>query len=412
MSESVVAGPEANRATQAAPHRFAISALLIGLVANAIGHSFVLIVLPPLGRQMGFGDVQTGLLLSLSAVALTIAGLVWGNVSETWGRRRVLLVGLAAAATFPAALALIVEARLSSFLAATPAFMMLLGLRLTASAVVGGVMPAAQAYVADATTADRRAGGMGMMGAAFGVGTIIGGGLAFGLGGTHPATALWLLSALTFAGMLMAGRRLQDIQGARPARHGADARVPWRAITPYLLVTLCGLSVYSLLQQVTALRLQDAFGQSPADSIRTSGVAMMATMAAMIAVQGLVVRRLTWTPARLLRLGAVAAVVSLCAAALAPAVPVLILAMIATGAAYGLMLPGNLASLSLQTGSGAQGKVAGVNAVAKGIGMAVGPLAGAVLHQVSPAMPYWACAAALMVVSVLAFAASRNTFAE
>ena len=39
-------------------------ALFAGLLGNAAGHSFLFVVLPPLGRRMGFADLQTGALLS------------------------------------------------------------------------------------------------------------------------------------------------------------------------------------------------------------------------------------------------------------------------------------------------------------------------------------------------------------
>ncbi|MDC7789426.1 MFS transporter [Rhodoplanes sp. TEM] len=408
MPPSIVSPAPPHDPVAAAPT--AVRLLLAGLVANAMGHAFVLIVLPVLGREMGFGDIRTGLLLSLAAVVLTVAGPVWGQASERLGRRRVLLLGLSAAAAFPAALAAVVEARLDGMLDAVTAFALLLAARLALSAVAGGVMPAAQAFLADATTAERRAGGMGLMGAAFGVGTIAGAALAFGAGGARPAMALWLLAGLVAAAALLVGRGLRDIRPAGAAVGRGTAALRWRAIAPFLLITTCGLSVYSLLQQVTALRLQDAFGMSPAESIRTSGAAMMITMAAMIVVQGLIVRRLGWPPARLLRLGAVVAALAMLVAALAPAVPVLIAGMVGLGAGFGLLLPGNLAALSLRAGPAAQGKAAGVNAVAQGIGMAIGPLAGAALHQAAPAAPWWASLAVLLIAVGLAF--RRRTFAD
>jgi len=382
----------------------AVAALFGGLLANGAGHAFLLIVLPPLGRGLGFGDVRTGLLLSLSALLLVVAGPVWGHVCDRWGRRRVLVAGLAAAALFPVAMAAILAGHGAGRLSTEAAFGLLLAARLVQSALSAGIMPAAQALLADVTSADRRAGGMGMMGAAFGLGAILGGAFAWRMGGTDPVAALLAIAALIAAGTLAVWLRVGE-----PARKGATAAVPARGwprladIRPFLAITLCGLTAYSLLQQVTALRLQDAFGLTPVESVQRGGAILALTMAVMVATQGLAVRWLGWPPARLLRAGAGVAALAMTAAALAPSPALLMAAMAGLGGGLGLLLPGNLAALSLRTAPDAQARTAGLNGVGQGIGMAAGPLLGASLHQLSPAMPYWAGAAILCAVCALAF---------
>jgi len=42
-------------------------ALFLALAANPTGQSFLLVILPPLGRQLGFPDIQTGLISSVAA---------------------------------------------------------------------------------------------------------------------------------------------------------------------------------------------------------------------------------------------------------------------------------------------------------------------------------------------------------
>ncbi|MBP2232704.1 MFS family permease [Azospirillum agricola] len=390
----------------------AVAALFGGLLANGAGHSFLLIVLPPLGRSLGFGDVRTGLLLSLSALLLVVAGPVWGHICDRWGRRRVLTAGLAAAALFPAAMAAILAGHAGGALSGGAAFALLLAARLVQSALSAGIMPAAQAFLADVTSADRRAGGMGMMGAAFGLGAILGGAFAWRMGGTNPVAALLAIAALIAAGTLAVWFCIGEPE-RKAARGNGAAAVPARGwprlagIRPFLAITLCGLTAYSLLQQVTALRLQDAFGLSPVDSVQRGGAILALTMTVMVATQGLAVRWLGWGPARLLRAGAATATLALLAAALAPSPALLTAAMAGLGSGLGLLLPGNLATLSLRTPPDAQARAAGLNGVGQGIGMAAGPLLGASLHQLSPTMPYWAGAAILGAVCALAFRPHR-----
>ncbi|NUB17091.1 MFS transporter [Azospirillum brasilense] len=293
-----------------------MAALLGGLLANGAGHSFLLIVLPPLGRGLGFGDVWTGLLLSLSALLLVVAGPAWGHVCDRWGRRRVLVAGLGAAALFPAAMAAILAGHADGALSGEAAFALLLAARLVQSALSAGIMPAAQAVLADLASADRRAGGMGMMGAAFGMGAILGGAFAWRMGGSAPVTALLIIAALIAAGTLAVWLRVEEPErgavradGLAAAPTGAWPRLA--DIRPFLAITLCGLTAYSLLQQVTALRLQDSFGLPPVDSVQRGGAILALTMAVMVATQGLAGRWLDWSPIRLLRTGAAIAALAM-----------------------------------------------------------------------------------------------------
>ncbi|MGE4527356.1 MAG: MFS transporter [Rhodospirillaceae bacterium] len=388
--------------------RSVVAVLFAALAANAAGHAFVLIVLPPLARRLGFSDLQAGMLLSLSALVMTLAAPVWGGVCDRRGRRRVILAGLGAGAVFLAACAAVVAARLAGGLSAAAAFGLLFAARILQAALGAGLMPAAQAVFADITRDDRRAGGMGTMGAAFGIGSILGGAAAWRLASGMPEAGFLLLSACLAAAVGGIALTLPETRAAPPPEALAAGTLPFAAIARFLAVTLLGLAVYSLLQQVTVLRLQDGFGLPPDRAMRAGGGAMMLAMTAMAAMQLGVVRRLRWPPGRLSRTGAAAALACLAAAAAAPGVAALVAATAGLGASLGLLLPGNLAALSLRAGPAAQARAAGINAVAQGMGMALGPIGGAALHQIAPTAPYAAAAAAMTVVCALTWVFRRE----
>jgi MFS family permease len=383
-------------------------ALFLCLVANAAGQSFLLVILPPLGRQLGFSDMQTGLILSLSALLLMVSAGAWGYLSERIGRRPILLIALAGAALALAAFSAITGARMEGAIAVTTALIFFFTVRCGQVIVSGGLMPVAQAYMADVTAPERRASGMGLLGAAYGLGVIVGAAVAWRIGGGHAALAFALLAALIglgFVGVLLFvsepnRREKQETSGA--------IRLPIAEIWPFLAITLVAVSTSSILQQVTALRLQDALHVPPEESIAKAGAALMATALVMIAVQGVVLRFLTWRPERLLCTGAVLAALAMLLGSFARSYAEIFGALVLFGAALGLMLPGNLASLSLRAGGDAQGKAAGVNAIGQGLGMAIGPVAGASLHQVAPEAPFAASAILLALAFCLAVAASRS----
>ncbi|MDZ5454607.1 MFS transporter [Labrys sp. ZIDIC5] len=379
--------------------------MFLALMANGAGQSFLLVVLPPLGRRLGFADIETGAILSASALLLMIAAPVWGYLAERIGRRPVLMIALAGAMLAPLAFGFIVGRRLEGIISGA------LGLLLVARAgqalLSAGILPASQAYVADITAPKARAGGMGSLGAAYGLGAIIGSALAWRIGGSDVVLAFLLLSGL--AGLAFASVALLAPETRRGNLEASSSIVGLNlsCIWPFFGITLVSISAYSIVQQVVALRLQDAMGFASDDSIARAGLALMATASAMIVVQGGVLRTLSWRPETMLGAGSLLATIALLLAALARDYTELFGALLLLGVALGLMLPGNLASLSLRSGPSAQAKVAGFNVVGQGLGLAIGPLSGAALHQCSPQMPFLAAAVLLTIASALSIGALR-----
>jgi MFS transporter, DHA1 family, tetracycline resistance protein len=153
-------------------------------------------VLPPLGRRLGFSDIQTGAILSISALLLMASAPLWGYLSERIGRRPILLTAVAGAAIAAAAFGTIVHLRLAGTLSAVLTLGLFISVRAAQSIASSGLLPAAQAYMADITTPAQRAGGMGVLGAAIGLGAILGAALAWQIAPTDPAWAFAIVAAL------------------------------------------------------------------------------------------------------------------------------------------------------------------------------------------------------------------------
>lgn len=380
--------------------------LLFALAANAAAQSFVLVVLPALGRDLGFSPIETGLLLGLAALILLVSAPVWGSVSETRGRRFVLLTGLAGAAVGPALMAGVIALRLDGALDRMPTLALLFTIRAGQSILSGGLLPAAQAWMADGTPPERRAEGMGLLGASYGIGGIAGAGIAFAAGGDTPATALMGLAASVGIGFVLVRLLINDRQETIDRHPGTMPSL--LVICPSLIVTFLGVTVYGIMQHVTALRLEDGFALPRAQAISQAGGALMGAAAVMALVQTFGLRLLKLAPARLMLVGAIAAATAMKGVAAAGNTSVLVVALTIMGAALGLLLPGNLALLSLIAGPQAQGRVAGVNAVAQGLGMAAGPIVGAMLHRLSPVAPPLGATVAMAVTVLTVLIASKG----
>ena len=160
---------------------------------DAIGLGIIIPVLPDLLKEVSDSGIGTaarwgGLLAASYAIMQFVFGPLLGSLSDRFGRRRVLLVGL---------VALCVDYLIMGF--AGSIVLLLLG-RLLAGAA-GATIVTAKAYIADISTAENRAASFGMIGAAFGIGFILGpiiGGLLGTVGTRAPFFMAAALAALNF----------------------------------------------------------------------------------------------------------------------------------------------------------------------------------------------------------------------
>src|SRR5512144_27561 len=146
----------------------------------------VIPVMPLYARQLGAPEVWTGLLSTGYSAMQFVFAPIWGQLSDRIGRRPILLVSIAMTAV----------AFLMYGLAGS--FAMLLVSRLFAGAATANIA-IAQAYVADVTPPEERARGMGVLGAAFGMGFVLGpalGGLLSTISISLPGFAAAGLAAL------------------------------------------------------------------------------------------------------------------------------------------------------------------------------------------------------------------------
>lgn len=81
----------------------------------------------------------------------------------------------------------------------------------------------------------------------------------------------------------------------------------------------------------------------------------------------------------------------------------LLVAMSGLGGSMGMAAPAILGTISLQSGRGAQGKAGGVNAAARALGIAVGPITGTALYATNHTAPFAVAAVLLLLTVILSF---------
>ena len=131
------------------------------VLVDLVGFAIVMPMLGPLASEYGFSGLRIGLLFSAYPLCQLVAGPILGRLSDRYGRRPVLIFSQAGTA-----ISFLILGLSRDF------WIMLLARALDGAS--GGNILVAQAYVADVTTPENRARGMGLIGMSFGLGFVLG----------------------------------------------------------------------------------------------------------------------------------------------------------------------------------------------------------------------------------------------
>lgn len=127
-----------------------------------VGFGIIIPVMPFLAEKVGGSPTQLGLLMAVYSFMQLIFAPMWGRISDRIGRKPVMMIGIAGLA-------------ISFFIMASADSLLVLFIaRIIGGALSSANMPTAMAYVADITTPEDRGKGMGVIGAATGLGFIFG----------------------------------------------------------------------------------------------------------------------------------------------------------------------------------------------------------------------------------------------
>ena len=156
--------------------------IFLVVFVDLLGFSLILPLLPYYAEQYGANAIVVGLLVASYAAAQLIGAPLLGRLSDQYGRRPILLVSIAGTAlgflllglAEPLGAALGTALFGGSLVAINLIILSLLFASRILDGLTGGNISVAQAYISDITTEENRAKGLGLIGAAFGLGFIIG----------------------------------------------------------------------------------------------------------------------------------------------------------------------------------------------------------------------------------------------
>ena len=387
---------------------------LIALIAvcfvDMIGLMIVAPLLPFFAVRLGATPSLVGPLVSAFAVAQLLASPLWGRISDRYGRRPVLLIGLAASAAaylifgFATSLWLLFACRL-------------------VQGFGGGTTGVAQAYVADTMAPHERAKALGWLSAATSLGVSIGAvvgsytHMLWGPKGPGLAAATLVLVNVAFAWRWLPESRVvartPDGSHHSPVSWSASVRQvvrplwhvirhPGRPVSEVIWVYAVGMLALNSLIAVLSLYLKDRFGMTP-DNV--------GPIFFVFSFVGVVMRTypVGWINARLgevrtMRLGAVLLALGLLLMPFPASLSTFTVCLVLVPIGTALLFPATTALVSHRTGKEEYGVQMGAQQTFRGIMAIVGPIGASYAYQyLGPGVPFFIAAGVVGIAAVLAW---------
>lgn len=379
----------------------ALLPVLLTVFLDLLGFGMVIPLLTYYALEFHATPVQVTLLMACYSLAQFVFTPMWGALSDRVGRRPVMLVSIAATAIGLAAFA------------ASNALWMLFVFR-TLHGMATANIATAQACVADLTTPENRARGMGLIGAAFGVGFTVGpfmGGELSRFGLSFP---FWVASGMSVLNFIITYFMLPETRVAGSETHrrpfsltAALTVIGHPVVGLCVALTFVNTVAFALMESAFTLFADHRWHLTAMEVGRMFGISGLLT----VIVQGGLIGRLVkrFGERRLLPAGVALLALGLVMLPYAPpfGAMVAVFALISVG--QSISTPSLNALISKGAGAGEQGFVLGTNQSLSALGRVVGPaMSGLLFSSIAPEAPFLVSAGILVVGFFVALAAVRQ----
>jgi DHA1 family multidrug resistance protein-like MFS transporter len=348
-----------------------------------LGYGIVIPILPFYIESMGAGGTELGLLVASYAVMRLIFGPIWGGLSDRLGRKPILLVGILGYAVTMVWFGLATQ------------LWMLFAARILAGILSSATAPTTMAFIGDSTPEKERGGGMGLLGAAGGIGTIVGPVLGGFLAGDSLATPFFLAAGLSVLSLLLAITFLPESLPAEARQTiqkneklidlkswGQAILSPIGSLLALTFISTCGLMIFA---NVFGLYALEKFSFGPEDV----GVMMMVLGLVSAVTQGLLVGPATkkWGDGTIIKVGLFATAIGYGMMLLANTYTTILLATAFFALTVALQIPA-LTSLTSRRATVPQGIAMGLSNSFVSLGRIIGPILGGLVLDIDLSLPY------------------------
>ncbi len=416
--------------------RSALLTVFFVVLIDLMGFGLVLPLMPFYAETFKASPVMIGLLFSIYSVMQLIFSPIWGGLSDRVGRRPIMLLST-------------LGSTLSYVLFAFSSSLTVLFLSRALAGIMGGNIAAAQAYITDVTPPEKRAHGMGMLGAAFGIGFVVGPSLATLLVHARFATtveslgwtgaAAWLAAnrytlpglaaaVLSATSLLLVWLRLPETvvpgkAGSGGARLGVFSPAFWRSMAARSrLARAAGrrdhfpsLMAANFLLSFAHASMYSAFPLFCARVLGMDaehvGMQYVYTGIIVVIMQGGVIRALTkrYREADLFLAGCVLMAVGFFLIPYATSAGWMIAFLGLTSVGNGMNGPTLMSLISKESPAEEVGMTMGLSQGVSGLGRVVGPAVGGWLFALSIPAPFWTTALALGFTVYVGWLLGRTT---
>jgi DHA1 family multidrug resistance protein-like MFS transporter len=375
--------PQGETAVQTS-NRKNLLVLSFTLVVVTLGFGLVLPIIPFYMDQLGAGGAELGLLVASYAVMRLIFGPIWGSLSDRVGRKPILLVGV-----FGYSITMV------GFGLATQLWMMFLA-RILSGVLSSATAPTAMAYIGDSTTEEDRGGGMGMMGAAAGLGAIFGPALGGLLAEHSLSTPFFVAAGLSLLALILIflflPESLQEVE-----RHSSESDQlildprAWRdalfsPIGPLLVLAFIVTGGVMIFYSILGLYALERFGYG-ANEV---GIIFMILGLVMAIGQGLLVGPLSkrFGDQKVIKFGFLLSATSLLVVMLADRLALLLLSIGFFSLFTAVLIPA-ITSLTSKRTVLSHGVTMGLSNSFVSLGRIFGPLLGGLVFDLYWGLPFW-----------------------
>lgn len=369
--------------------------IFLTVFIDLLGFGIIIPLLPFYAESFGASAFTIGLLGTSFSLMQFVFSPIWGRWSDKIGRKPIIMLGLMGSCLSYLALALATSLPMIFF-----------------ARIIGGIaganIPTAQAYIADVTTPENRARGMGMVGAAFGLGFIFGPAIGGVLSRISPEAPMWFASALCLGNFTAAWFLLPESRRVSSATRTLGRLEAFKhALTKPALVLLLALyflvtAAFSGFEATFALFSEARYGFTAA----SIGFLFAFIGVVLATIQGVLVHKVVKRvgEARLIPAAIFCIALGIGMVPFAWSVPTLLVALFVLAVGMGFNNPSLTSMVSRLSDANDQGGTLGLASSLASLGRVVGPAWGGFLYDAyGMTTPYLSASGLMLVAFAVSF---------
>jgi DHA1 family multidrug resistance protein-like MFS transporter len=383
---------------QASMHnRRNLAILFFTLVVMMMGFGMVIPILPFYIESFGASGLGLGFLIAIFSIMQFIFSPIWGGYSDRYGRKPMLIIGALGNAISLVLFGLSTE------------LWMIYAARALGGILSAATLPTAMAYISDTTEKKNRGGGMGVIGAAMGMGLILGPGLGGLLAGESLSTPFFVASGLSMLALFLiliflpeSLAKTERVEGVKIK--GFDLKLIWQSLfgpLGYLMilsfVVFFGLTNF---EGIFGLYAQHRFDYNP---VQVGWVMMVIGLISTI-VQGVLTGPLTrrYGERQVIKFSLIGSSIGFLVMLAANSDLTLYITVGLFVFANAMLRPGIASLVSTETQTG-QGASLGLANSFMSLGRIVGPLWAGMMFDIHISLPYLSGAVIFMFLFLISF---------